>query len=202
LLEFVVRRSNWTPSIVPRWDDHDVYLVVDDLGRLGRVWRESDFEETDLETVVTDLLEGQYKNPLGIFAFNTAEGWARDVSADIAAELRRRCDLQLRDVPSDSSSIEPTRSTGHNSRCRRGWCYHEMHPLPGYFWVCDNHPTLPWEGENACSCGGARRPLPRCVIRASTAKRRGCRTASKQGSTRTVGGKKTAPGLVEGLTPD
>ena len=95
-----MRRSNWTPSIVPRGDDHDVYLVVDDLGPLGRVWLEADYEATDYETVVTALLEGQYKNPMGIFAFNTAEGWARDVSADIAVELRRRCDLQLRDVPS------------------------------------------------------------------------------------------------------
>jgi len=95
----VVRRSNWTPSIVPRGDDHDVYLVVDDLGRLGRVWREADFEATDFETVVTDLLQGQYKRPIGIFAFNTAEGWSRDVSSDVATELRRRCDLQLREVP-------------------------------------------------------------------------------------------------------
>ena len=95
----LVRRSDWTPSIAPRGDDHDVHLVVDDLGRLGRVWREADFEATDFETVVTDLLEGQYKNPIGIFAFNTAEGWSRDVFADVAIELRRRCDLQLRDVP-------------------------------------------------------------------------------------------------------
>ena len=94
-----MRRTHWTPSIVPRDDDHDVYLVVEDLGRLGRVWREADYEATDFETVVTDLLRGQYKNPIGIFAFNTAEGWSRDVSADIAAELRRRCDLQLREPP-------------------------------------------------------------------------------------------------------
>jgi hypothetical protein len=73
--------------------------VVEDLGRLGRVWREADYETTDFETVVTDMLEGQYKKPIGIFAFNTDEGWSRDVSADVAAELRRRCDLQLRDVP-------------------------------------------------------------------------------------------------------
>ena len=95
-----MRRSNWTPSIVPRGDDHDVYLVVDDLGRFGRVWREADFEATDFETVVTDLLDGQYKHPLGIFSFNSAEGWSRDVSADVATELQRRCDLQLREVPS------------------------------------------------------------------------------------------------------
>jgi hypothetical protein len=94
-----LRRSNWTPSIVPRGDDHDVYLVVDDLGRLGRVWREADCDTTDLETVITDLLTGQYDGAFQVVAFNSAEGWSRDVSADIAAELRRRCDLQLRDVP-------------------------------------------------------------------------------------------------------
>jgi hypothetical protein len=94
-----MRRSSWTPSIVPRGDDQDVYLVMDDLGRLGRVWREADVEATGFETVVTDLLEGQYKNPIGIFCFNPAEGWSRDVSEDVARELRRRCDLQLRDAP-------------------------------------------------------------------------------------------------------
>jgi hypothetical protein len=96
----VMRKSIWTPSIVPRGDDHDIYLVVDDLGKLGRIWRDADYEATDFETVITDLLDGQYRNPLGIYGFNTAEGWSQDVSADVAADLRRRCDLQLRDVPS------------------------------------------------------------------------------------------------------
>jgi hypothetical protein len=61
-----MRRSNWTPSIVPRGDDHDVYLVVDDFGSLGRVWREADYGTTEWETVITDLLAGQYKNPIGV----------------------------------------------------------------------------------------------------------------------------------------
>jgi hypothetical protein len=94
-----MRQSGWTPSIVPRGDDQNVYLVVDDLGRLGRVWREADVEHTDLETVIQDLLAGQYKNPIGVFGFNAMEGWSQDVSADVAQELRRRCDLQLRDAP-------------------------------------------------------------------------------------------------------
>jgi hypothetical protein len=94
-----MRRSNWTPSIAPKGDDQDVYLVVDDFGRNGRVYREADIETTDLETVILDLLEGQYKNPVRIVAFNTVERWSQDVSADVAHELRRRCDLQLRDVP-------------------------------------------------------------------------------------------------------
>jgi hypothetical protein len=95
-----MRRTGWVPSIVPNGDDQNVYLVMDDLGRHGRVWREADAETTDLETVILDLLEGQYKNPVRVVSFNTAEKWSQDVSADVAHELRRRCDLHLRDVPS------------------------------------------------------------------------------------------------------
>jgi hypothetical protein len=92
-------RTGWTPSIVPNGDDQSVYLVVDDFGPNGRAYRETDVEAADLETVILDLLEGQYKNPVRIIAFNVAEGWSQDASADIAQEPRRRCDLQLRDVP-------------------------------------------------------------------------------------------------------
>jgi hypothetical protein len=89
----------WTPSIVPNDDDQNVYLVVDDFGRNGRCYREADVEETVLETVILDLLEGQYTNPVRIVAFNTAEKWSLDVSADAAHELRRRCDEQMRNIP-------------------------------------------------------------------------------------------------------
>jgi hypothetical protein len=54
-------RRSWTPSIVPKGDDQNVYLVVDDLGRNGRVYRETDVEAADLETVILDLLSGEYK---------------------------------------------------------------------------------------------------------------------------------------------
>jgi uncharacterized protein YecE (DUF72 family) len=53
----------------------------------------------DFETVVTDLLTGRYRNPQRVIALNVAEGWSRDASADIAHELRRRCDLRRRDIP-------------------------------------------------------------------------------------------------------
>jgi hypothetical protein len=69
------------PSITPALPgDHDVYLVFDDFGeRLGRAWRETDEERTDWKTLITDLLDGQYSDPVRIVAFNTAEGWSRDV---------------------------------------------------------------------------------------------------------------------------
>ena len=51
-----------SPSIVPGID-RDVYLVLDDFGR-GCAWRETNVEDTDLEAVINDLLEGQYSNPV------------------------------------------------------------------------------------------------------------------------------------------
>ena len=72
---------------------------MDDLGRLGPVWREADAGAADLEAVILDLLQGQFKSPIRVVAFNTAERWSEDVSADVAQEIRRRCDLQMRDVP-------------------------------------------------------------------------------------------------------
>ena len=100
-----MRKFNWTPSIVPSGDDQTVYLVAEDFGRLGRAWRESDYEATDLETVIQDLLSGQYKNPIRVVAFNTEERWSEDVSEDVAHELRRRCDLQMRELPATISDF-------------------------------------------------------------------------------------------------
>jgi hypothetical protein len=94
-----MRKSSSTPSIVPDDRDQNVYMVADDLGRLGAVWREADVEKTDLETIVQDLLTGQYTNPIRVINFNTSEGWSQDVSTDVARELRQRCDQQMRDVP-------------------------------------------------------------------------------------------------------
>jgi hypothetical protein len=72
-----MRRS---PSIVLPGGDQDVYLVLDDFGSDGRAWSETDVEHTDLETVITDLLDGQCNNPVRVIGFNTAEGWSRDAS--------------------------------------------------------------------------------------------------------------------------
>jgi hypothetical protein len=47
-----MRKSNWTPSIVPIGNDQTVYLVADDFGKAGSSWREANCETTDLETVI------------------------------------------------------------------------------------------------------------------------------------------------------
>ena len=87
------------PSIAPGGASQTVYLVADDLGEAGRTWQEADYEVSDRETVIQDMLAGEYINPIRVVAFNTTEHWSEDVSADVARELRYRCDLQLRDIP-------------------------------------------------------------------------------------------------------
>ncbi len=79
-----------SPSIAPNELERDIYIVLDDFGRLGKAWRETDEAGTSRATLVRNLLDGQYENPVRVVAFNTAEGWSRDVTVDIADELRRR----------------------------------------------------------------------------------------------------------------
>jgi hypothetical protein len=69
-----------------------VYLVLDDFGgKLGLAWSETDVAHTDRATLIRHLLEGQYSSPVCVVAFNTAEGWSRDVTDEIAAELAQAC---------------------------------------------------------------------------------------------------------------
>ena len=98
--------SNWTPSIVPKGDNENVYLV------LGRCWHETNIETTDLETVIADLQDGRYANPVRIVSFSAVEGWSRDVSRDIAHELRRRSDLQRRELPAGVEDFVRRFATG------------------------------------------------------------------------------------------
>jgi hypothetical protein len=79
-----------SPSIIPDGFDVDVYLVLDDFGQLGRSYREADETRADKETVIRDIMRGEYINPIRIVCFNTAHGWAQDVTEDIAREIKAR----------------------------------------------------------------------------------------------------------------
>ena len=81
-----------SPSIVPADRlDRDIYLVLEDFGaRAGCAWRETDEADTDLETVLQNLLSGQYAYPVRIVSFNPVEGWSRDATSDVADALAQR----------------------------------------------------------------------------------------------------------------
>jgi len=94
-----MRSTGWTPRIVPYGADQTVYLVIDRFGGMGTVYRETEVERADLETIITDLMPGQFNDPIRVVAFNTLEHWSEDVSEYIAFEIQTRCGIQGAGVP-------------------------------------------------------------------------------------------------------
>lgn len=101
-----------SPSMAPPGDEHDIYLVMDDFGRLGHAWAEADEHDTFRESVVRDLLAGQYNDPVRIVVFNTDEGTSRDVSAEIAHELIERTGHQPEGLPEYLSNFVDRHGVG------------------------------------------------------------------------------------------
>ena len=78
-----------TTTTSPRLPNHGdtVDLVLDGFGKFGQADRETDPRQADRQTVLANLLSGQYEPPLRIAACKTAEGGARDVTAQIVQEM-------------------------------------------------------------------------------------------------------------------
>ena len=74
-----------SPTLVPAFD-FDTYLVVDEIGP-SRVYRETEEIDADRAAIIIDIAAGQYSRPRRVVAFNAREGWARDVSEEIAREM-------------------------------------------------------------------------------------------------------------------
>jgi hypothetical protein len=91
-------RTGWSLSTVPYGADQTVYLVIDRF-KNGTVYRETEIERTDLETIISDFMTGQFNDPVRVVAFNTLEHWADDVSKDVAQEIQARCDIAGEPVP-------------------------------------------------------------------------------------------------------
>jgi hypothetical protein len=88
-----------TPPLAPKLTDNvTVHIVLDDFGKLGRAYVETDEAEADERTVVEDILSGQYSHPIRVVAFNTAEGWARDVTEDIANAVLSKAQSEQRSI--------------------------------------------------------------------------------------------------------
>ena len=83
--------SPHTASLAPESQfDVTVHIVLDDFGTSGRTYRETAEEAADFNSVVDDLIAGQFNNPVRVIAFNLSEGWSRDVSDHVAWELLNR----------------------------------------------------------------------------------------------------------------
>ena len=59
---------SWSPTTAPHGDFETVYLVMDSFGAHGIAYRETDVERTDLETVIADLMAGEFNAPVRVIA--------------------------------------------------------------------------------------------------------------------------------------
>jgi hypothetical protein len=76
---------------------------------LGRAWRETDVLDDSFEAVITDLLDGEYTNPICVIAFNTTNGSSHDISEVVVVEVRAHAanigDMSCRSRCSSSWSV-------------------------------------------------------------------------------------------------
>src|SRR5262249_17823522 len=74
-------------SIVPD-REHTTYLLLDEMtNQHVSIWPEISADQAKEATIVQWIIEGQFSRPIKIVAFNTDDGWSRDVTHDIAAKL-------------------------------------------------------------------------------------------------------------------
>ena len=105
--------------MVPYGADQAVYLIVDRIDERGGTGRETEAERGDLETVIADLMSGQFNDPVRVVAFNTLEHWLQNISEEIALEIQTRCDIEGEDVPEPIRDFV-VRYTGSNRRLAPG----------------------------------------------------------------------------------
>ena len=76
-----------TPPLDP--SDTTLYVVLNGFGKLDSAFRlvNLDVSAADESTVVSNIISGVYSDPFGVIAFNTHEGWSRDVTEDIARKI-------------------------------------------------------------------------------------------------------------------
>ena len=90
-------------SLVPD-SERTTYLLLDEMTNYhGSIWPATSAEEANEATIVQRIIEGQFSHPLKVVAFNTEDGWSRDVTYDIAAKL---LDLNQNGVALSSAARE------------------------------------------------------------------------------------------------
>ena len=86
----------------PAYNSATTYIVLNDFGpNLGRAYVETDEAKADQKTIVENMITGQYSNPVRVVAFNTDEGWSRDVSEDIARAVADNLEAEGRSIKDD-----------------------------------------------------------------------------------------------------
>ena len=74
---------------VPYGADQTLFVVIDRRDKATEIR----VERRDLEATISDLVAGCFNDPIRVISFNTLEHWMKDISRDVASEIRARCDI-------------------------------------------------------------------------------------------------------------
>ncbi|MBR0986673.1 hypothetical protein [Bradyrhizobium liaoningense] len=77
------------PPVVPYGADQTLFVVIDRLNEATEIR----IERSDLEATIGELVAGCFNDPIKVISFNTLEHWMKDISTDVAGEIRARCDI-------------------------------------------------------------------------------------------------------------
>jgi hypothetical protein len=86
------------PSIVPGSPGQDYHIVVCNF-RDGPAFLETDLNCADFDTIVTNMIVGEYSEPLRVILLNPEARRCEDVSHAVAVEILRRLAIEGRELP-------------------------------------------------------------------------------------------------------
>ena len=75
--------------VVPYGADQTLFVVIDRLDKATEIR----VERSDLDATIGELVAGCFNDPVKVISFNTLEHWMKDISTDVAGEIRARCDI-------------------------------------------------------------------------------------------------------------
>ena len=81
--------------VVPYGADQTLFVVFDRLDKATEIR----IERSDLEATIGELVAGCFNDPVKVISFNTLEHWMKDISTDVADEIRARCDINGMTLP-------------------------------------------------------------------------------------------------------
>ncbi|MGX1320651.1 hypothetical protein AB7M17_004104 [Bradyrhizobium sp. USDA 377] len=90
-----MRAADVPSPVVPYGADQTLFVVVDRLDRATEIR----IERSDLDAAIGELVAGCFNDPIMVISFNTLEHWMKDISTDVAGEIKARCDIDGRELP-------------------------------------------------------------------------------------------------------
>jgi len=81
--------------VVPYGADQTMFVVIDRRDQATEIR----IERSDLEATIGELVAGCFNDPVKVISFNTLEHWMKDISTEIAGEIKARCDIEGIELP-------------------------------------------------------------------------------------------------------